>query len=125
MKLYRKDKEASITGSVAELQAIRNKLTDLNTSEKLHLFFDANGSANPYEKLEATLTVELGSGPACLHLDDQHGLILTGNKESVEVFSSFFDFEENSISGNHLHWDECCDPTYTAAETISLVVSVT
>lgn len=124
MKLYPTDGEASIFGSVAELQEIRNRLEGLNTLEPMELHFDASGSAAPYEKLEATLTVQLRDGPACLCLDDKLGLVLTGNKESVDVFSSFFDFEENSTSGSHLHWDECCDSTYTAAETISLVVSV-
>ncbi len=124
MKLYRTDEEASISGSVSELQGIRSRLDGLNTLELVEFHFDVNGSAEPYEKLEATLALQIGSGPACLSLDDKLGLLLTGNKESIDAFSSFFDFQEGSTSGSHLHWDECCDPTYTAAETISLVVSV-
>ena len=124
MKLYRTDDETSISGTVAELQRIRNRLNSLSALNPIELNFDVNGSATPYEKLEPTLTVCLGRGPACLSLDDKLGLLLIGNKESIGVFSSFFDFESGSFSGSHLHWDECCNSTYTSAETISLVVSV-
>lgn len=124
MKLYRTDDEASITGTVSELHGIRNSLIGFNTPQALELHFDASGNAAPYEKLEATLVVKLGDGPANLYLDESLGLVLTGNKESIDVFSSFFDFEGNSSSGSHVHWDECCDSTYTNAKTISLVVSV-
>lgn len=124
MKLYRTDDETSISGTVAELQGIRNRLNDLSATNPIEFNFDVSGSAVPYEKLEPTLTVHIGDGPACLSLDKKLGLVLIGNKESIGVFSSFFDFDDGSISGSHLHWDECCDSTYTSAETISLVVSV-
>lgn len=124
MKLYRSEDEVSISGDVTELQGMRLKIESIKEKEAIEFYFDTHSSSEPYKCLERIMIVKAEKGPAIAVYEDGTGIIVSGNIRNLEVFASFFDFEVDTESGCHNHWDEACGSDYVADGTLPIVVAV-
>ena len=124
MKLYRTLDELEISGTISELAEIHKSLNSATENYSEVFTFDTSGSPEPYKFLDSTLRVSFSPKSACATFNVNDGVIITGNVESLKALASFFYFESDSKSGEHCHWDNACDPEYTAQETLPIVVSV-
>jgi len=124
MKLYCMEDEVSVAGSVSELQEVKSKIEAMSDGQLIELNFDTSGNTQGFGKLEPTMVISVGQGPAFAEYKEGLGIIFTGNLESLKVFASFFDFEEGSELGCHYHWDEACGSNYVASGTLPIVVAV-
>ena len=124
MKLYRSEDEVSISGDVTELQGIRLKIESINEKETIEFSFDTDSSSEPYKCLEKTMIVKADEGPAIAAYEDGTGIVVSGSIRNLDVFASFFDFEIDTESGCHNHWDEACGSDYVADGTLPIVVAV-
>lgn len=124
MKLYRSEDEVSVSGDVAELQDIRLKIERIKEKEEIEFIFDTDASSEPYKFLDKSMIVRAGEGPALAVYEKGMGIVVSGSLKNLEVFASFFDFEEDTESGCHYHWDEACGTDYVASGTLPIVVAV-
>lgn len=105
MKLYCMDDEVPVFGSVSELQEFKSKIEAMSDGQLIELNFDTSSNTQSFVKLEPTMVIKVGQGPALSEYKKGLGIIFTGNLESLKVFASFFDFEEGYELGCHYHWD--------------------
>lgn len=124
MKIYRTTDEVEITGSVEELREVFLKLEAVEENDMLIFEFDTNGSPEPFDYLESNLKLIVSNGPACASYKDAEGLKIQGDKQSILVLASFFDFDIGTESGSHNHWDEACGSNYVSENTLPIVISV-
>jgi hypothetical protein len=69
------------------------------------------------------LQIRKSEGPIRLQLTEQHWLVLTGSKENLSRYVSFFHFDE-SEEGAHHHPEHENVSAYTAQGSMSLVIEV-
>ncbi|WP_046005560.1 hypothetical protein [Pseudoalteromonas rubra] len=124
MKLFRAIDELEISGTVSELAEIKRTLEKAEDGQVYVFTFDCSGCSMSYDSLEPELKVQVCSGPACATFREEGGVTIRGGLKSIEVFASFFDFDLDSASGEHYHWDEACGSEYVATNSIPMVVSV-
>jgi hypothetical protein len=124
MKLYRTVDELAITGSIKELAEVYKSLKGATENYSETFIFETLGSPKPYDFFEKRLQVSISTEPACATFNQDDGVIIKGNVESIQCLASFFDFESDAKTGEHYHWDNCCDSRYTSESTLPIVVSV-
>jgi len=124
MKLYRSEDEVSVSGNVTELESMRLKIERIKENEAIEFTFHTDSNSEPYKSLERSMIVRADEGPAIAVYEKGVGVVVSGSLKNLEVFASFFDFEKDTKSGCHYHWDEACGSDYVADGTLSIVVAV-
>ena len=118
--------DADISGTAAELQAIRTAILRLiNTTDEMYAvgastFVDPS----PYERLLGHLKVVKGSGPARVKIEGKN-LVVVGSAENLAIFASRFTFGPNAMPGEHNHYEYLVEEdTYVAVDSVPLVIGI-
>jgi hypothetical protein len=123
MVIRETDAELEICGSPAELNAIADQIEQLGAGEELRAPADADADPRPYDRCLAGLTVRATNGPVRVSVTDDH-VIATASPSAVQIFASFFRFEENSPPGTHGHHEWFAGNESIAPDSRPLVISV-
>jgi len=89
----------------------------------LSLAADQSGVSAPYSELLAGLQIRKSEGQAYLQLTEQRWLLLTGSKENLSRYVSFFHFDQDE-EGAHHHPEHVSVSGYIAQGSMSLIIEV-
>jgi hypothetical protein len=116
-----------VLGTVAELEAVRRGISALVRDEGTQLAFEAGHACDPspYERVLTKMVVAIGQSPARVSLAGDE-MRVEGAPESLEAFTSYFDFEPDAAAGTHSHFEyyEFEGNRWVAPGSIPLVISV-
>ena len=123
---YSEPKELDISGTVDELQFVRQKIFELVQSETSQIAIDADGSVNtaPYNLAFPKLIILKNSSPTKVSLKNRGEIYIEGSPYCLEALASFLDFDLNSRSGAHSHYEYYDGNEWISPESIPLVISV-
>ena len=115
--------ELDVSGSPAELRIIANALSYVVAGASLRFEAEMGIDPSPYDKLLAAFEVRATGGLVRVSVAGG-SLIATGSPEALNVFASFFNFNDDTPRGYHVHheWHTESDPI--EVDSRPLVISV-
>jgi hypothetical protein len=113
-----------ISGSVGDLQLVRQETLRLVRSRVSQIVLDADASIDPapYVSALSTLVIEKEDGPARVRVANREEIHVAGSPGCLEAFASFFDFHDDAESGAHSHHEYYDGNKWVAPDSIPLVV---
>ena len=126
MRIYFTDgQDPMLLDSLDGMTALHGQLQRFVGSDEpaLSLAADQSGTPAPYAELLAGLQIRKSDGPINLQLTEQRWLSLTGSKESLSRYVSFFQFDETE-EGAHHHPEHVNVPGHIAQGSMSLIIEV-
>lgn len=113
--------EIEVAGNYDELIRIEQLITDIQSSE----IFETDQSANPhpYDYLLSSLKINVTKGSTCISIND-NDLIVTGSKDNLQKFASFFHFNKSESKDSHNHFEYFDGNKYVDPLSLSLVISI-
>ena len=123
---FSKPKELEVSGTVDELQSVRNQILALVENDIAQIAFECDGSINsmPYDSVLSKFIVRKSQLPTKVSLENSNELCVEGLPHCLEAFASFLDFEANSKSGRHSHYEYYEGNQWISPDSMPLVISV-
>jgi hypothetical protein len=118
--------DLEISGTVAELQAMRRTILNLIQSDLDRVSFAADASVepSPYDSALAKLVVVKGQCPTKVSVKNEKEVHVEGALHCLEAFASFIDFKSDAGRGTHSHFEYYEGEGGIAADSIPLVIRV-
>lgn len=115
-----------VSGTVAELEAVRQGIYDLARGAGTRVFFEAGRDfdPSPYEKSLKRMVIAIGESPVKVFLTGEDEMWVEGGPESLAAFASYFGLEPGAAAGTHSHFEYDEGGWRVAAGSVPLVVSV-
>ena len=114
-----------LSGSPAALRGVHDQILELcrGSIDSFEVLADSTADPHPYDRPLERLRVRVASTETRISVVEQD-MEVTGSRDSLEVFASWFRFEDDARPGSHLHhepyeWNRGIHP-----ESIPLVVGV-
>ncbi len=123
---YTAPNEVDISGTVEDLQTVKQLLLDVATSDSTFYEVEAETDfdPSPYASSLRRMVVIKSQGPVKATIICDEYIQVEASGEKMEVFSSFFDFEPNTPSGHHCHHEYYEEDQYIAPDSVPLVISI-
>lgn len=125
---YTPPNDLCISGSVAELQAVRGQLLQLaqdpGAPDTVRLDLPTDGDPTPYAQWLGELLIASGVGPVRVAVIEERRLEIIAAPELLAVFASFWDFAPDSASGLHNHHEYDDGSETIAPDSLPLVIQV-
>lgn len=117
--------ELELSGTVDELQTVRNATLELAQTTASEITFDCDASINPkpYNLALSKLIIRKSQLPTNVSLENDE-LCVEGSPQSLKAFASFLDFDANSNSGRHSHFEYYEGNQWISPNSTPLVISV-
>ena len=110
------------------LEVVKRGISALARGGGAPLAFEANRVFDPapYERILKRMVVTLGQSPAKVSVAGADEMRVEGSPESLEAFTSYFDFGPDAAAGTHSHFEyyEFEGNRWVAPDSLPLVVSV-
>jgi hypothetical protein len=115
-----------ISGTGRELQAIRQGIFDLLSSEKETFIIEAATGYDPapYDEVFSRMVIRKGAGPTKASIFSEKELLVEGRTECLSAFASFFNFEPGDREGLHTHHEYFEGNDWIAPDSIPLVIGI-
>jgi hypothetical protein len=123
---YSAPSDLEISGSVADLEAVRHGLLGLLVLPAQHeIGFEADTQCapQPYTSVLPKLIIHKGQGPTRVTVEN-HSVQVAGSIDSLDAFASFLDFESAAISGSHTHYEYYEGNPYISPDSVPLVFAI-
>src|SRR5262245_28215770 len=104
MRIYfSRGQDPMLLDSLVGMNALHEQLLRFVVSDQtvLALAADLSGIPAPYSELLAGLRIRKSEGPIHLRLTEDRWLSLTGSKENLSRYASFFEFDESEEGAHH------------------------
>ncbi len=123
---YSKKWEADVEGTLEELQAVRQALLSLASSDsgKWSVQGDTSGDPKPFDAFLRRLEIVIAEGPTRARVTDDEVLSIIGNAECLEALASFFDVPAGAKPGWHVHYEHYDGNKWVAPDSVPLIVSL-
>jgi hypothetical protein len=105
MRVHIDKSHTLISGTVAELNAVNERISVFLDSGECCLYLPAETSGTARESGASLLGIELvkSEGPIMVSSEVEVGLRLAGSIENLRVWCSNFGFPGDAVDGNHHH----------------------
>ncbi|HLQ24577.1 MAG TPA: hypothetical protein VK138_01720 [Acidiferrobacterales bacterium] len=122
---YTPQDELDISGSASDLQAVRAQLLALAQGSNTQFVVEADKEATPKPYLRSLSAIKgrVTVGPIRVSVIDD-SVEVEGSKDSFLGFASFFDFDKNSLQGEHTHHEYYEGNQFVHPLSVPLVVSI-
>jgi hypothetical protein len=117
------DSELELLGRPNELRAVANALSRLASGESCCFAAEQGAEPSPYDRLLTELEVRATEGLVRVSVAGEK-LLATGSPAALKVFASFFEFEDNTPGGYHVHHERYTDHDLIATDSRPLVIRV-
>ena len=120
------ENELDISGTIDELQEVRQKIIAFLDSNISSLVIEANPNFDPQPYLLTIpkMVIEKGQDPIKVSVVNANEVNVKGALESLEGFESFFDFDPGAKSGAHSHYEYYEGNEWVAQNSITLVIGI-
>ncbi len=120
------ENELDISGTVDELQEVRQRILAFLNSNAPSLIIEASPDFDPHPYLLTIpqMVIEKGQCPTRVSVVNKNEVNIKGSPESLEAFESFFGFDSNARSGDHLHCEYYDGNEWIAQDSVPLVISI-
>jgi hypothetical protein len=117
--------EIAIRGTPKDLRKVQRSILDLLQNGKLQdcVIKAKMVDASPYDRCLSSLLIRKTDSSIKVSVSDK-SLQVEGNAEKLEVFSSWFDFDDDAWSGYHCHFDYVGNEDWVDSASSALVISV-
>jgi hypothetical protein len=116
-----------VSGTADELEAVRRGISALASGGGVPVAFEASQVVDPgpYERVLKRMVVARVPSPAKVSVAGAEEVRVEGSPESLEAFTSYFDFGPGAAAGTHSHFEyyEFEGNRWVAPDSLPLVVS--
>jgi DUF1680 family protein len=123
---YSPPDELDLSGTVDELQQLKNAIHHLLLSDETIYVAAAATQIDPHPYQTALAQFEIVKGRGSIHASviDTKKLQITGSPKSLEVFATYFDFDQESLGGAHNHFEYFAGNDWIDSDSLPLVIGV-
>jgi hypothetical protein len=117
--------EIELSGSPESLRGVQQSILDLLQDEKSQVcVIQANiVDPAPYERCLISLLIRKTDSSISVSVSDE-SLQIEGEPEKLKIFSNWFDFDDDTGSGYHCHFDHLGKEEWVDPASSALVLSV-
>ena len=122
---FTKQEGCDITASPRELRLVGETITRLASFGGGSHSFSAEVSVSPkpYDQLLSFLTINVTTGPVCARVE-LDTLSISAGPEFLIPFASFFNFDDETPSGHHVHHEYWEGNTYITPNSTPMVIGI-
>ncbi len=126
IELYTSDNGLEISGTVDELQTVKQTIVDLAEGDHCTVALEANSEIDPfpYSSVARKLLFIKKECPTKLSLLNKTTVSIEGSPENLKRLASFLDFEPEAVSKRHARYEYCDGNEWIASDSIPLVISI-
>lgn len=123
---YSPPHELDLSGTVDELQQIKCAINQWLLSNEITFIAAAKTEIDPYPYQIALVQIEIikGRGPVHASVIENKKLQIKGLPDYLDVFTSYLDFDQDSIRGAHNHFEYFEGNDWIASYSLPLVIGV-